>query len=539
MSRPQYSQEQITLNIYLFYRIVTALLLLGLFYIRLSSFENSEVNDGSLYFGSAITYLAITVFNALSIVRAAHINTNRIFIYVLVDILFLTVLAYSNGSMNTTFSILLMSSIAAGGIMITGRLATLLAAIATIAVIYQQFYFALKHVHSYNNLLEAAESGILGIAFFTVSILSQQLAKQLRLSKEFSAKQGEKLTTLKNLNQHIIQHMEMGVIVVKESGKTLLINSAAKRLLSIERDEKELNSISNTLNNYHQKWCLGSKHFPPFKNNNQATEVRASFSHIADTNTAIIYIEDNVQLIKHAQQLKLASLGRLTAGIAHEIRNPLGAISHASQLLKESEQLTPADSRLSDIIQQHAIRMNQIIDNILQLSRRKQSARQTVDLSQSLLNFKQQFEETKDQDITFELTYNAKPAILFDERQLHQILTNLCENAIRHSAKSTKQHYVLLETIQDKDSTQVILKIKDLGAGVAEENLTHLFEPFFTTESGGTGLGLYLAKELCEANQAQLDYIVNGDEKSFFQIAFNDRLDSSELANIGAELSDR
>ena len=217
-------------------------------------------------------------------------------------------------------------------------------------------------------------------------------------------------------------------------------------------------------------------------------------------------LEKTAQTTQKAQQLKLASLGRLTASIAHEIRNPLGAISHAAQLLNESEQISGADKRLLTIIEQHCHRVNNIIETILQLSRRQKSTPQLINLKDWLDSFIDEFIQT--------------PVLIrFDTDQLYQVVYNMVNNAFRYSAKNKHN---TIEMMADVDNINQLpyLEIYDLGPGVAEDNQKNLFEPFFTTEKHGTGLGLYLARELCEANQAHLDYIPQ-PEGACFRITFS------------------
>jgi two-component system sensor histidine kinase PilS (NtrC family) len=221
----------------------------------------------------------------------------------------------------------------------------------------------------------------------------------------------------------------------------------------------------------------------------------------------LVFLEDLAQITQQAQQLKLAALGRLTAGIAHEIRNPLGAISHAAQLLRESEELNGADRRLTQIIQDHSQRMNRVIENVLQLSRRQQTLAQRLDLKPWLEQFVAETHEQATDRQRLHLRIAAGDfKTLMDPNQLHQILDNLIRNAWRHSAQSHDLAQVWLELFIDQTSQLPTLEVTDDGPGVAPDLQAQLFEPFFTTSHQGTGLGLYLSRELCESNQARLDF---------------------------------
>ena len=221
----------------------------------------------------------------------------------------------------------------------------------------------------------------------------------------------------------------------------------------------------------------------------------------------LVFLEDLAQIAQQAQQLKLAALGRLTAGIAHEIRNPLGAISHAAQLLQESEELNGSDRRLTQIIQDHSQRMNRVIENVLQLSRRQQTVPQRLDLKPWLERFVAETREgaTARQQIHLHIG-SGDFKTLMDPNQLTQIVDNLVRNGWRHSIQVHDQAQVWLELFVDRASQLPILEVRDDGTGVAPDHQAKLFEPFFTTSTQGTGLGLYLSRELCESNQARLDF---------------------------------
>jgi two-component system sensor histidine kinase PilS (NtrC family) len=223
--------------------------------------------------------------------------------------------------------------------------------------------------------------------------------------------------------------------------------------------------------------------------------------------------------------MKLASLGRLTASIAHEVRNPLGAISHAAQLMRESGDIGDADQRMLDIIQRHSRRVNGIIDNVLDLSRRRQADAELVDLSGWLEGFTRDYQQARDcQDgkpARIELEKGSEvPRARFDTSQIEQVLVNLCDNGLRYSLEQTGSPRLTLRTGATADGERAIIDIQDYGPGISEDNRTSIFEPFFTTDKSGTGLGLYLARELCETNQAHLALLKQDGPGCCFRITF-------------------
>jgi two-component system sensor histidine kinase PilS (NtrC family) len=238
----------------------------------------------------------------------------------------------------------------------------------------------------------------------------------------------------------------------------------------------------------------------------------------------LIFLQDMAAMAQQAQQLQLASLGRLTASIAHEIRNPLGAISHAGQLLAESDQLGQNDQRLTQIITDHSARLNTIVENIMSVSRRRTTQIELIQLKDYLDGFVVDFTTGMgiDKNVIQVEIDPPDTVVRFDSGHLHQILTNLCDNGLRHSRQSEGPIKLILRGGLEPGNSRPHLDFIDTGPGVSEEAMQHLFEPFFTTEVRGTGLGLYLSRELAEGNQAHLNYLRQDDGKGFFRLTFQD-----------------
>ena len=237
---------------------------------------------------------------------------------------------------------------------------------------------------------------------------------------------------------------------------------------------------------------------------------------------SVIYLNDNTEIEKQVQETKLASLGRLTASIAHEIRNPLGAISHAAQLLDESSELHKADKRLAKIIQDQSIRLNNIINNVLRLSRREKSKPENIQLRDWLQKFIQEFSRTNDMKSDW-ASLNITPSdgtVMMDSNNLHQVLWNLCENAKKYGVRRGKDLHIQLLADINNPQTRPYLDVIDNGPGITADHQAQLFEPFFTTSDTGTGLGLYLSRELCKNNGGDLRYIITSGSGTCFRIEF-------------------
>jgi len=237
----------------------------------------------------------------------------------------------------------------------------------------------------------------------------------------------------------------------------------------------------------------------------------------------LIFLEDASVMNERVQQSKLASLGRLSASIAHEIRNPVGAMSHAAQLLAESVGTEGDDKRLTEIIQTHSSRVSHIIDNVLQLSRRESSRPERVGLRAWLEDFAEEFSRTLELQ-EGELAINEAPDDIearMDLGHLRQVLWNLCDNAVKY-ASETGGILVELRAGRLPGQGRPYVEVLDHGLGVDASTAEKMFEPFYTERSGGTGLGLYISRELCELNRATLLHLDRPGGGSIFRIVFAD-----------------
>jgi two-component system sensor histidine kinase PilS (NtrC family) len=233
---------------------------------------------------------------------------------------------------------------------------------------------------------------------------------------------------------------------------------------------------------------------------------------------AVIFLEDMRRVRAEAQQIKLAALGRLTANIAHEVRNPLSAISYATELLQE-ERGDTKQQRLLNIVLDNTRRINQIVQDVMQLNRRDRAQPEMFELDVMIRVFIEEFRlaERIEQGV-MELEGLQVYAVTFDRGHLRQVLWNLCLNALRYCSKLPGS----LNLTMGMSDQRVVLDIQDDGPGIPVEQQGKLFEPFFTTAADGTGLGLYIAKELCEANGAMLEYLENGKPGACFRITFSE-----------------
>ena len=501
------------------YRFLVALLFLTLYWIGHLP-QPLGVYDRTLFAASVHGYAVLAVAAAVFIRSRMPRYRLQVFAQVCVDIAVITLLMYSSGGLDSGFGMLLVIAVAGGALLSPGRIAFLFAALAAIAVLTHEVYWQL---HSFFPQPNYTHAGFLGITFFFTAFISHVLASRVQESQALAVQRGIDLQNLARLNEYIVQHLQSGIVVVDDDLRISLSNESAGNLLGAGERAAGLRiaDLSAELDGALRRWLeKGGSQTVVVTAAKGGIELQASFTRLnMESRVAIlVFLEDVATLRQRAQQMKLASLGRLTASIAHEVRNPLGAISHASQLLSESASLGAGDQRLTSIIDEHSRRVNSIVESILSISRRNRTEPEVIDLQKWLESFRTEFvtrHELDSQAITLEF---QEPGIRarMDPDQLRQILWNLCENGVRYSRRMP---LIALRCGVHKDTARPYIDVADNGPGIATASREQLFEPFFTTQSGGTGLGLYIARELCEANQATLNLRPSAGEGSCFRIS--------------------
>ncbi|MFC3114311.1 sensor histidine kinase [Cellvibrio fontiphilus] len=539
LANPQAYNPYDLLRIYTYYRTLLGSVLLLMFQIEFAPKILGNDNP-HVFFYTSIAYTAINFLTLVVMWRVKYApSQSKLFGSLLIDVVAISLLMHASGGAPSGLGYLLLIAIAAGGIMLRERTSFFLAAITTIIVIGEGAY---RFVILTQDNKAVFTSGTLSALAFLTALLFQHLTKKIRLSYAEAESQARQAAHLQKLAQLIVERMRTGILVLNNQLIIELHNHAALKLLGARDNTLEKIPLSQFPELYkkHQSWQKNSQDHSPFLKieGETSSEIKVNFAYLeADkTNEVLIFLEDVRSLNQQAQQLKLASLGRLTASIAHEIRNPLGAISHASQLLAESPQLPQSDSRLLDIINNHCTRVNQIIENILQLSRRRPTQTLPINLREWIPAFIQDYKATKGNTPELEIALleknlsnsrgddslhthkNTTLEAKFDTSQLTQVLSNLCDNGLRYSIKKTGRPDLRLEIGVDMAQHQPYIRVIDYGPGISDENAKHLFEPFFTTESMGSGLGLYICKELCEANQAIISYIRTTQNESCFHL---------------------
>jgi two-component system sensor histidine kinase PilS (NtrC family) len=505
------------------YRLLISLLLLVLFNITLDTRLVGDLSP-TLFLVTLLGYaIGNTALLALSLNRRLDNSRWLPFMAAIGDILTLNLLIQASGYHSRPLSLLFIIAIVGSAMVLPTRLSMLVAALATLTVLGQ----AVTRVLS-NNVpaSELATAGTLGLVFFITAFAVQRLVSRATRNEQLALQRAADIEDLQLLNEKIVQRMRTGIVVIDDQGAIFLINESARNLLGLSTSAERLTgqTIPLTLFNAWQAWCQNPQHIAaPFQAHDSGPKVQASFTALnaADSNPSLVFLEDTRMVAQQAQALKLGALGRLTASIAHEIRNPLGAISHAAQLLGESEQLADADRRFSEIIKAQSTRVNQVIENVLALSRRDNPKPRQFELNEYLAQFVQQYCSQSRDAVDITLCAGQEPIMItFDRSQLDQVLTNLFDNGLRYSAKASGRFTLHVNAYIEPSNELPQLDIIDQGKGIDDDKLPRLFEPFHTTEATGTGLGLYLAREMCEAHQTQLIYVKTQRQQSCFRLSF-------------------
>lgn len=429
----------------------------------------------------------------------------------LLDILAISLILLTAGGVQTGLGLLLIPAIAATATMTSGRTALFMAATATLLILLTEL--AVGPALPWPFLPAPTQAGLLGAILFIAVFLTSRLAQRAGSSEAQVAHQEEALASLSELNAQIIARMGAGVIAVDPDGQILSINEAARRLLPLRTGTTiaELSpQLADIVNHWQQNSGLSELHLIPGDAEQTELEVRLTPLGTFGEQGALLLLDDAAETKRRAQATKLQAIGRLTASIAHEIRNPIGAISHSAQLLAESPNLHGPDQRLLAIIQKQSLRVDGVIRNVLGLSRGGLPQRDLFCLQDRLERFAEDFCAAMQipEHSLYVSIHPEDSQVLFDPSQLNQVLWNLCMNARLHGGHD--QHGtgpVILRGGAGQIRRSVTLDVIDEGPGIASEDLDGLFEPFSSKSPGGTGLGLYISKLLCENNGAALEYV--------------------------------
>lgn len=483
------------------------LMLAGIFVILGGMFGSSlslGTHNWKLFFIASLLYATATAFSFVLLKLQWPRFNLQLAGQVVADIVGLTVLSYASGGIQSSIGLLLLVSLAAAGLVSRGKITLFFAALASIATLLEHAYAVL---FDGADVAQYVQVGLLCMAYFAVAWLAHTLAKYAVDSQLLAQRRGRDLVSLSEANRLVMRDMQDGVLVVDGEGMILQMNARAEQLLRKSISPGSL--LSTTFPILYGQYALWKQTGRASRDTLQldvGLQARVRFVAIERNaeNGAVIFLEDMRRVRAEAQQIKLAALGRLTANIAHEVRNPLSAISYATELLQEE----PGDARsrrLLQIVLDNTHRINQIVQDVMQLNRRDRAQPEVLELAAILRNFTEEFDLAERHAGVMLLEGLMAGEVSFDRGHFRQVLWNLCRNALRYGRKLPGSLVLKMSV----ENGRVMLVVQDDGPGISAEHQSKLFEPFFTTAQEGTGLGLYIAKELCEANGARLEYHAN------------------------------
>jgi two-component system sensor histidine kinase PilS (NtrC family) len=510
------------LRLYLVYRVALGVALL------LIHFGLGRGPVGSylpMLFAVAVhLYLGLAVVALVLHLRAVGDDEKQGQLAVFLDIVLITVMMHASGGVQSGLGMLIAVSIALGSLGLVGHTALLFAALASLAVLTERIY---SHMTGAFADTAYTQAGLLGASYLALAWLAHRLGRRAAESEELAHRRGSDLASLAQINDYVIQQMRAGILVIDRNETIEMMNEAAWVLLGmpVAMRHHPLAEASPPLARQLHQWQHDpGQERPDFRATSGGRDLRASFTPIggSDDPGTLIVLEDTAQPTAAAQQLKLASLGRLTAGIAHEIRNPLGAISHASQLLEESPQLPQDDRRMIEIIRHNARRVNEVVENIFKLSRQQAPHPKPLVLGpwldEQVVEIRRNHHLHPEQ-VLLQIEPEAT-TVFADPGQLRQVVEVLCDNALRHFDHARDELVIRLAGGITPESGGPFLELRDNGPGIPHKAEQNLFEPFFTTRNEGTGLGLYIARQLCESNHIRLEYLRQPTGGSCFRLSF-------------------
>lgn len=531
------------LGFFNYYRLAIALAAVGISFFAPAIPPFGSRTPG-LFQAAAIIYAALGAAGLLTIRERRFDFETHTTLLTFADIALITVLMHASGGLGSGLGLLLMVAVGGGSLLLSRRITIFYASLASIAVILEHSWdYLTGNVTSLAGLSQDfPQVGMLGIGFFVTAFLGYTLAERLRATEALAERRGVDLANLTQVNALVIQHMQIGVLVCDADGNIRLGNQAAQKFLGQALASGKLSAltaVSPDLAIQLFRWLGEEKsggHGRSVFTTRAGYTVLPRFVALGEDKAAgaLIFLEDMAVLKQQAQQLKMASLARLTASIAHEIRNPLGALANAAQLLGEAAHPNDQEKRLIKIIGDQSQRMNVIVENVTQLSRRDHVSPARFALGPWLGEFARQYADTA--RVAHEIFTPSERAdgveICMDPEQLYQVVSNLCQNALRHSPPFTGTPLIRLDTGHDPEQ-RPYLDVIDWGAGVAPDIVDFIFDPFFTTTPKGTGLGLYIAKEMCEGNGATLEYHAGeGKVGSRFRVTFARPEDCLEFGTV-------
>jgi len=440
------------------------------------------------------------------------------------DLALFTALHVASPGSSFNYVALLVLPVLMAGVLTPRVLALATAAAATLALLGTAW---LGLVEGGDATLLVTQAGLAGSGFFVITVLAGELAG--RLAREQLSARGslEMARQQAQLNRLVIEEMEDGVLVVDRAGKVRAANPAARRLLAPEGTSRaapfQLRGVpawGALVRAVERAFADGSwpeagrdvpLQFAP--DVHRTLRVRARFTRKREPQASeefcVFFVEDVRNMQARSRQEKLAAMGRVSAGIAHEIRNPLAAISQANALLSE-DATDPAQRQLMLMVTENVERLKRIVDDVLAVAPAQVQEVGAIDATAQIASICAEWARAAGvvvggSGVLWVELPDEPVGVLFDLEHLRRVLLNLLDNARRHASDKPGAVLVRLGASPD-DAARAVFSVLSDGAPIPADVEAYLFEPFFSTRSRGAGLGLYICRELCERYGARIDY---------------------------------
>lgn len=505
------------------YRMLEATLLACVVFAQ---FEFNEVVVRNLPVARAIAVFYV-VASVATFVWARYARTRVTYQAVAgisIDILTVAIVVHAVPSITPTTALLLLVNLGAASLFLPLRWGLFYASLASLTVFSEQGW-------SYFNDLPArplVETTIFAASFVSMAVMCSLLAQTMYSSRALALRRGKEVADLAAINQLIIHRMRTGVLMIDADRRIQLANEAAVRLLGDQmynHGNHRLIEVSRALTARFERWNRDNEvDETPLAIGPERAEVLPRFAKLTDRgSTTLIFLDDASVVSRRAESLTVSAMGRFSASLAHEIRNPLAAISYATQLLEESKHLNEGDRRLLDIINQQCKRTNAIVESVLGLARRERANAELIEISRFVRRFISDFTQTTQlENDQLKMTEPTRLVYgLFDPAHLQQVLTVLVQNALNYGRKPGE--YARITLVPTEIEGHPTIDVNDRGPGVPAALIPQLGRPFYTTSEHGTGLGLYIARELCRANSASLEYVPVPGGGACFRITLSSR----------------
>ncbi|MGJ4730452.1 sensor histidine kinase [Luteimonas sp. SDU101] len=461
----------------------------------------------------SVTYLALSVLLLVHSRRAGSALAPHAAAGLSIDITVMLLATHAMPGAGPGIALMLVFNLAAGSLFLSVPWAMTFAAAATLALVAEYAWDRVEQVHAYRPLAEVL---MFAVAYFAVAALMRHLGRQMREARRLADQRGAEAANLAEINELVIRRMRIGVILVDGTGRVRMANEAAQSLLRDDSDAdrpgmhgQPLAQVAPELAMRLAAWLQGGQQDDsPMACGPEQTDVLPRFARLlATSDSTLIFLDDTSLVSRRAESITLAAMGRFSASLAHEIRNPLAAISYATQLLEESQDLSSSDRRLLQIIHQQCMRTNGIVESVLGLARRERAKPEHIELVGFMRGFIDDYRMiVPEENAQLRLTDGPpRLPVMFDPRHLQQIITSLVNNAVRYGHMPGEMPRIAIHV--EGSQRAPVISVLDRGPGIPDSVASQLFRPFFTTSENGTGLGLYIAHELCRANEATLEYV--------------------------------